>query len=359
MNRYARQIRLAEVADEGQAKLARSRVLVIGVGAIGSSAAEWIVRMGVGVVHVVDRDVVDVTNLHRQALYAESDVGASKAESAARRLVSINADVRVIPHAIDLDGESLRGLLNDIDLVIDGTDNAETRYVINDGCVGRGLPWIMGAALGREGRVAMLRGRAGVKVVGDELRASGQVDAEVRGGGACLRCLYPSVPAAGELPTCESAGVLPAMVGMVGSMQASVAMRYLISGDPVDRLWTLDGWSLRVREIDLSDGRRADCVCCGLGRFEFFDRPSHASAKLCGRGAVQVRPAAATRVDLSRLSERLARIGVIVRSDMMLKFSPHEHPSLSMNLFADGRMILFGTEDRAEARSFYARYVGA
>jgi adenylyltransferase/sulfurtransferase len=351
MDRYARQTRLPEVATAGQKRLGRSRVLVVGVGAIGSSAAEWIVRMGVGVVHVVDRDVVDLTNLHRQSLYAESDVGASKAEAAAARLSSINREVRVIPHAIDLDGESLRRLLNEIDLVIDGTDNAETRYVINDGCVEHGLPWIMGAALGRDGRVAMMRGhRPGVGA------GLGSID---KSAGACLRCIYPSAPVAGELPTCESAGVLPGLVGMVGSMQASVAMRWLISGEFVDRLWAIDGWSLRVREIDLTDARRADCPCCGLGRYEFLDRPTSASAKLCGRGAVQVRPAAVTRIDLMTLSERLARLGVIVKSDLMLKFSPHEQPKLSMNLFADGRMILFGTEDRAEARSFYARDVGA
>lgn len=335
-NRHHRQQLLTQLGESGQRRLAQSRVLVVGCGALGSTVIDQLARAGVGTLRIVDRDVVDLTNLHRQTLYDESDARAhrAKVEAAAKRVQQVNSEVRVEPLAIDLDAGNIEAML-DVDLAVDGTDNAQTRYLVNDACVKLGLPWVMGAALGVEGR-AML----------------------VQPSGPCLRCVWPVAPDPGELATCDSAGVLPACSALVGCLQASMAIRWLVDRSTAGHLVTVDAWTMRLRTIALDQAKRPDCVCCGHRRFDFLDAPADANAKLCGRNAVQVRGTAGKRIDLQSVASRLERSATLARSEMMLRLVLHDRPDLAISLFADGRMLVFGTEDRALARSLYARVVG-
>jgi len=338
MDRYHRQTLLPHLGRDGQARLRAGRVLLVGLGALGSTIAEHLTRAGVGQLTLVDRDVVEWTNLQRQALYDEADArrGAAKAEAAARRLGAVNADVRLTPLAIDVDAGNVGGLVDAADVVLDGTDNAETRYLLNDACVRRGVPWVMGASVGVEGRVMPI----------------------VPGVGPCLRCVFRDPPAAGELATCDTAGVLGPAAAVVASLQAVAAIRLLVGDRGGLQLTTLDAWAGRFRTIDLADARRDDCPCCGLHRFEFLDRPAGGGARLCGRDAVSVRPGVASRVDLDQLATRLRALGEVDVTPLMLKFAPSDTSGLTMNVFRDGRALVFGTDDLTVARSAYARVVG-
>lgn len=335
-NRHHRQQLLAQIGEAGQRRLARSRVLVVGCGALGSAVIDQLARAGVGTLRIVDRDVVDLTNLHRQTLYDESDARAhrAKVEAAARRVQQINSDVCVEPFAIDLDSSNVEAML-DVDLVVDGTDNAQTRYLINDACVKQGLAWVMGAALGVEGRAMVIEPT-----------------------GPCLRCVWPVAPDPGELATCDAAGVLPTCPALVASVQSSLAIRWLVDRTSPGHLVTVDAWSLRIRTISLEESKRTACPCCGQRRFEFLNAPAGASATLCGRSAVQVRGPAGRRIDLQTVASRLARSATLAPSELMLRLVLHDRQDLAVSLFADGRMLVFGTEDRALARSIYARVVG-
>lgn len=296
--------------------------------------------MGVHSIALVDRDVVDFTNLHRQMLYDEFDAQerSPKVEAAIFRLSQINSSVEFSAHAIDLDSTNVERILDDFrpDVVIDGTDNAETRYLLNDVCVKRKIPWVMGAAVGVEGRVAAFVP-----------------------GGPCLRCLFPKPPDVGELPGCDTIGVMPSLVTLVGSLQATESLRIVLKDESAARdLTTIELWKNRIHPIDIRQARRADCPCCVKRWFDFLNHPAPGTSKLCGRNAVQVRPGRAASINLSELSQRLHALGAVDATALMLKFSPHDRPELSACLFSDGRMILFGSEDRALARTLYARYVG-
>ena len=339
-DRYHRQTLLAPIGIEGQKKIRAARIMIVGAGALGSCSSELLTRMGVHSITLIDRDIVDFTNLHRQMLYDEIDAQqqTSKVEAAIARLSQINSDVEFVGYAIDLDTTNIEGLFNDVhpDLVIDGTDNAETRYLLNDVCVKRQLPWVMGAAVGVEGRV-------GAFVP----------------GGPCLRCVFPKPPDVGELPSCDTVGVMPSLVTLVASMQVTEALRILMKDESAAReLTTIELWTNRIRTIDIHNAKRDDCPCCVKRAFDFLNNHAHSTAKLCGRNAVQVRPARPARLNLEDLSNRLRGLGAVDATSLMLKFSPDDRPDLSACLFNDGRMILFGSEDRTLARTLYAKYVG-
>lgn len=309
------------------------------MGALGSAVADQLARAGVGLLRIVDRDVVELTNLQRQTLYEEVDAHRNlpKVEAAARRLTAIRSDLVIEPHALDVDAANIEPLLDGIDLIIDGSDNAELRYLINDAAVRHRLPWVMGGAIGVEGRVAGFRTR-----------------------GPCLRCVFPTPPAPGELMTCDTAGALGPTIGVVASLQVVEAMKLLLA-DPsaASVLHTMDLWAGRHRAIDLRAAQRSDCRCCGERKFDFLDRPATGGAKLCGRSAVQVRPPTSTRIDLASLASRLAPIAKVEATSLMLKLMLHERPEQWMSVFGDGRAIVFGTADLAVARSLYARVIGA
>lgn len=340
-DRYHRQSLLPQIGTDGQARLRQAHVVLLGVGALGSTIAEQLVRAGIGALTLVDRDIVELTNLQRQTLFDEADAarGLPKVEAAAARLGRLNAQVQLLPRAIDVDASNIESLIRkDTAVLLDGSDNAELRYLVNDVSVKRSLPWVMGACIGTEGRVAGFDPR--------------------RAGAPCLRCLFPTPPGAGELATCDTAGVLGPAIGVVASLQVATAMRLLLESASPLQLTTLDVWTSRFRTIDLEEARVGDCPCCGRREFEFLHRASAGGTRLCGRNVVQVRPPAPTRIDLLRLAEKVRPLADIDATALMLKLVLHERPQHPISIFGDGRMLVFGTEDPALARSLYARVVG-
>ena len=335
MERYHRQILLPQVGDAGQAKLAAASVLVVGVGALGTVLAESLVRAGVGRVTLADRDVVERTNLQRQTLFAEADVGVPKAVAAAGRLRQINGDMAVAVEVVDVAADNIERLVerSGATLLLDGTDNAATRYLLNDVAVRRGLPWVYGACVGVEGRAMPV----------------------VPGVGPCLRCVFPEPPVAGEVATCDTAGVLGMAAGLVANAQAAAALRLLTGDRPAFKLLTVDAWAWRFREVDVTDARRPDCPCCGLGRFDFLHAAAAETVSLCGRTTVQVRSHVSAAFSLDRAATALARFAPD-RTEYLLTVAPE--PGITVTLFADGRALVHGTADPARARAIVARYLG-
>ncbi len=341
-DRYHRQQLLPQVGTVGQARLAAARVLVVGCGALGAGIAEQIVRAGVGHVILADRDWVELTNLQRQALFDESDAaaGVPKAIAAATHLRRINSTVTVDPRVIDVESGNILELMAGADLVFDGTDNVETRYLINDAAIRAGVPWVYGGCVGVEGRVMGIS----------------------PGHTPCLRCIWPDPPTPGSLPTCDTAGVLGPAAGAVAAIQAGVGLRLLIEPDGFHpALLALELWDMRTRRIDLADSRRDDCPACGQRRFDFLDRPRSASTTtLCGRDAVQIRPrdSSPARIDLADLARRLAPAGRVESNPYLVRCALLDSP-LRLTVFPDARAIIQGTTDPAKARSIYARWIGA
>lgn len=345
-DRYHRQTLLPQIGSAGQDRLRAARVLLVGCGALGTVLAEQLARAGVGTIRIVDRDVVELSNLQRQTLFDETDAVEStpKAVAARERIARVNSAVRVEAVVADFhsgNAEELAGL-NDpdgsVDLILDGTDNVETRGLINDVSIKHGIPWIYGACVGTQGRVMTIR------------------PAE----SACLRCVFPEPPGAGELPTCDTAGVLGPLAGIVASLQSVAAIKLLIGQtEAVAReMVVIDVWANRIRSIDLTDARRADCPTCGQRRFDALDSASRRTVSLCGRNAVQIRPDAPGGVQLETLATRLAPFGRVTRTPYLLRLDFRDEPTLSATVFPDGRLIVAGTTDIERARSLYARYIG-
>ena len=340
MDRYHRQMLLPFIGQAGQSKLLSSRVLLVGCGALGGVIAEQLVRAGVGHLTLVDRDVVEWTNLQRQVLFDEHDAsqGVPKAIAAARRLSAINSSVRIDPHVVDIHAGNVESFAN-VDLILDGTDNAETRYLLNDVAVKHSIPWIYGAGVGTDGRMMTIR----------------------PGIGPCLQCIFPEPPGVGELQTCDTAGVLGPTIAVVAGYQASAAIK-ILSGhaDATDtNLLTIDFWKNRHRTID-TGGPRTGCACCDQRQFVFLDRPVEATAAtLCGRNSVQVRPATPVRIDLKQLAVRLGAVGTIESSAFLVRSHLTEPAGTTLTIFPDGRCIVQGTTDPARARTLVSQYVGS
>lgn len=337
--RYRRQMRFEPIGPSGQRQLRHSFISIVGCGALGSVLAETLVRAGVEAVRIIDRDFLEIDNLQRQVLFDEHDIAANlpKAEAAARKLRRINSAAEIEPVVADLCPANAEKLLADADLILDGTDNLETRYLVNDVAVAHKLPWVYGGCVAAEGRVlAVLPGRS-----------------------ACLRCVWPEPPAPGTLPTCDTAGVLGPAVNMVASLQALTALK-LLTGHEAGvggRLHALDVWT--GRWVQITTLREADCPCCVQGVFAFLRGTRGATTTtLCGREAVQITPE--PRADGGKLDFRTIVRGLPDRShprqnEFMLRFTL-EH--LQITLFPDGRAIVQGTNDPAVARGAYAKYVG-
>ena len=336
--RYVRQTRFAPLGERGQRRLARARVLLCGCGALGSTIANMLVRAGVGTLRVVDRDFVELSNLQRQVLFDEADAAAGlpKAVAAAEKLRSINSTVAVEPIVADLEPANIEQFCEQIDVILDGTDNFETRFLINDAAVKRGLPWIYGGCVGAEGQtMAILPGQT-----------------------PCLRCLMPECPAPGSTPTCETAGILGPIVGLIASIEAAEAIKILsgnrnaISHD----LTVVDLWRNRVRQVDVRGLRdRVDCPTCKHAEFPWLSgRMGSRTAVLCGRNAVQLTHPEAN-LPLDALAEKLQGVGQLTRNPFLLRLKVEGY---ELTIFADGRAIISGVDDVAAARAVYAKYVG-
>lgn len=332
--RYSRQLRLAELGPEAQARLRAARVLVLGCGALGSHLASLLARAGVGSLRLVDRDRVELSNLHRQTLFDEADVEEAlpKAEAAARHLRRIDATLNLEPLVLDATPRTIEPLLDGVTLALDGSDNLETRYLLNDACLRRGVPWVYGGVVGSSGMVLAIR----------------------PGEGPCLRCLFPRPPPPGSLPTCESHGVLPTAPALVAALQATQALRILVGAAICPDLLYLDPWRDQLDRIAVS--RDAECPACVLGRLEYLEaRATSWVSVLCGRHAVQITPPAGTHLDLGALAARLAGVGRARFNGHLLILEVEGH---ELVVFPDGRTIVQGTHEEAEARGLYARYLG-
>ncbi len=349
MSRYHRQILLPQIGRAGQQRLAESTVLLIGCGALGTVIAEQLVRGGVGTLRVCDRDIVETTNLQRQVLFDEFDAGdgTPKAVAAARRLSRINSAVRIEPRVVDVHSSNIEALIMGgdgipvdgtarADVILDGADNAEVRYLINDAAVKHGVPWVYGGCVGTSGRVMAI----------------------VPGKTPCLRCLFPDPPGAGELETCDTAGVLAPAAAVVASLQVVTAMKILLGQDVAEELVTLDLWRNRIQTVSTVGGRRDECPACGGREFTFLDRSASGATTLCGRDAVQVLPTARTILDPARLAARLATSGKVESTPHLVRCTLTES-GLALTVFPDGRAIIKGTTDPTVARSVYARYIGS
>ncbi|MDI3327047.1 MAG: ThiF family adenylyltransferase [Alicyclobacillaceae bacterium] len=335
IGRYSRQILFAPIGASGQKRLSASRVAVVGLGALGTVLANHMVRAGVGFVRLIDRDFVEESNLQRQMLYDERDAeeGLPKAAAAARHLADFNRDVRLEPVIADLTWRNAESLLGDVDIILDGTDNFEVRYLVNDVAVKRGIPWIYGGAVAAHGVVLPV----------------------LPGDGPCLRCLFPEAPAPGEAPTCDTAGVIGPVVHVVASLQGTEALKMLVGDRKAirRRLVYLDLWENRWSETDVSRSRRPDCPCCGARRFDWLSPRTDDAVSLCGRQAIQVTLGAP--LDLERLERRLAPLGQVRRNPFLLRFQIEDK---RLTVFPDGRVLVQGTDDPAAARSLCARYIG-
>lgn len=346
IDRYHRQALLPQIGREGQLRLSAARVLLVGCGALGCVIADQLVRAGIGLLRVVDRDIVELTNLQRQVLFDEADVRnqTPKAVAAAAKLAGINSTVHLEPVVADVHAgnvEELAGLIagrDPVDVILDGTDNVETRYLINDVAVKHAIPWIYGACVGTEGRTLLIRPPHT----------------------ACLRCLFPEPPAAADLPTCDTAGVLGPAAAIVASLQVTAALRLFTGATHADEPFlTFDVWRSRFREVSTAGAKRPDCPTCGQRKFDFLNRSdANRSTSLCGRNAVQVRSSSVS-VNLKQLAQKLGRIGDTSITPHLIRCVLREPADIRLTVFPDGRAIVHGTEDLERARSIYARFIGS
>jgi molybdopterin-synthase adenylyltransferase len=330
--RYSRQILFAGIGPEGQRRLLDARVAVVGCGALGSFQAAALARAGIGRIRIVDRDYVELSNLQRQWLFDECDAaeGIPKAVAARRQIARINSSVEVEAEVADLTACNADDLLEGADIILDGTDNFETRYLLNDYCVRAGVPWIYGGAVGSYGIVMpVMPGRT-----------------------ACFACVYPEPPA-GARPTCETSGVLGPVTALVASLQVSAALRWMVSGEVSAGIATADVWTGELRRI-AQPAADPDCRCCGRREFTWLEQRRRAPISMCGRDAVQIHELSRP-LDLAELAGRLRALGVVRANEFALRF---EISPYLMTVFPDGRVIVKGTTDVGIARSLYARYIG-
>jgi adenylyltransferase/sulfurtransferase len=341
LERYQKQLLFHGIGEDGQRRLAEGKALVVGCGALGSVIADQLVRAGVGLVRIVDRDFVELSNLQRQVLYDEADVAEQlpKAVAAARKLARINSTVRVEPVVADVDHTNILELFQGIDVVLDGADNFEVRFLVNDASLETGVPWINGGCVGSHGQVmTILPGRT-----------------------ACYRCLIPDEPEAGTTETCDTAGVLGPAVNVVSSLQVLEALKLLTGQteliEPV--LTVIDVWDGMYRRLRLDDLReKSNCPACRQGERHWLrgERGSRTTV-LCGRNAVQVSPAERSKLSLDDLARKLRAAGDVTANSYLVRVAVKE-PPLEITVFRDGRAIIKGTDDATAARAIYARYIG-
>ncbi len=345
-DRYSRQVLFEGIGSAGQAKLGRGTALVVGAGALGSASLDMLARAGTGRVRFVDRDTVEWSNLQRQCLFGEQDAREEipKAEGARRRLEAVNRDVILEPLTMDLHAGNIEPVLEGVDVIVDATDNFGVRYLLNDAAIRFGIPWIYAACVGSYGMTfSIVPGRTG-----------------------CLRCVAPDLPPAGASPTCDTAGVIGPAVHAVAACAVAEALKVLC-GRPdalATGIWHLDVWDRDAYRMEIG-GPDPDCPACGRREFPFLEgrEAADATATLCGRNAVQVRPPSGNGAApdfLRSLEDRLARLDAVRpflrASPLVLTFQAEGR---RLVVFPDGRAIVHGTDDPAVARSLVSRYIGA
>jgi len=330
----------APVGEAGQARLAQSKVVVIGCGALGAVQAETLARAGVGRLVLIDRDFVEESNLQRQIMFEESDAleRLPKPVAAARRIARVNSRIEVEPIVTDVNFENIEELIAGADCVLDGTDNFEIRYLINDACLKAGVPWVYGAAVGSYGLT--------MTIVPEKT--------------PCLRCVLPEMPEPGSGPTCDTAGVIMPIISIIGSIQSAEAIKLMVG--EMEKLHgsliRIDVWDFQFNRMDLASfSDKQNCPACGRGEFEFLRGAGRqVTTTLCGRNAVQIARSGAAKIDFAALAERLKPSGEVAFNDFLLRFRVDDY---DITVFRDARSIIRGTTDPAIARGLYSRYIGA
>jgi adenylyltransferase/sulfurtransferase len=335
--RYSRQILFGGIGREGQQRLLNSCAVIIGCGALGSAQAEALARAGVGKLRILDRDFVEASNLQRQTMFTESDAAERlpKAIACANHIAEINSNISVEPEIADVNHSNIEGLIADADVVLDGTDNFATRYLINDACVKHEKNWIYGAAVGSYGVTMTVRPHET----------------------PCLRCIFPEAPPAASAPTCDTAGVIMPIISVVAAVQVAEALK-LLTGEIEslhNSLMQFDVWRNEWRKISIGKPL-VNCPTCALREYETL----HAEARdfaavMCGRHAVQISPSESVRIDLAALRQKLELAGEVKANDYLLRFRTGEY---ELTVFQDARSIIKGTDDIATARSLYSKYIG-
>lgn len=332
--RYSRQILFKGIGEAGQRRLAGARAAVVGCGALGSQQASLLVRAGVGEIVIIDRDFVEESNLQRQTLYDEQDAAerTPKALAAAAHLVRANSGVRIIPRVADLTPQNIAGLLAGAQVILDGTDNFETRFLINDFSVEAGIAWVYGAAVGSTGLCMTIR----------------------PGVTPCLVCLFPELPG-GLHETCDTSGILNATASLVASLQVAEATKLLVGfvPDSGGKLISVDVWETQLRLID-AGAPAENCRACKRRELIYLSGGKSTPITLCGRDSVQIHEREKP-LDFAALSVSLEPLGTVRYNAHVFRFQVGAY---EMTLFPDGRAIIKGTTDPAQARSLYARYVG-
>ncbi|MBL8150495.1 MAG: ThiF family adenylyltransferase [Blastocatellia bacterium] len=337
--RYSRQELFEGIGKEGQQKLSSSTVLIVGCGALGSLQIETLARAGVGKLKIVDRDFVEASNLQRQVMYDEQDATLQlpKAIAAAERVKKINSSIEIEPFVTDLSYKNVETLAESVDLVLDATDNFETRYLINDTCVKHFKPWIYGAAVASQG--------LSMTIIPEKT--------------PCLRCVFETAPPPGSSPTCDTSGVIFPIIAMVVALQTTEAIKLLLGRTDLlhQKLVQIDPWQTSFTKLNLAGLReRTDCRCCKQKRFDYLEpEQKQLSSTLCGRNSVQISPAEHTKLSLAELADRLKSIGEVSFNRFLLRFKT---TNCEMTIFPDARTIIHNTKDENLARSLYARYVG-
>ena len=335
-DRYSRQVILPNIGEKGQKILLKSKIAIIGCGALGTVVANNLVRAGVGKISIIDRDFVELNNLQRQILFDEDDIGIPKAVAAAKKLKRVNSDVEIEAMIKDLNHTNDEKIMSGVDLVLDGTDNMQTRFLINDVCVKSKIPWIYTAAVGTYGMMMTI----------------------VPGRTPCFRCFLPDVPEPGSLPTCDTAGVLNTIPVIIASIESTEAIKILLKENMTTNaesdLIFYDVWSNTFEKIAVIRDKR--CRCCVEHKFDFLNAAKkEIITSLCGRNAIQITPAKSADISFKSLAERLKRSGEVRFNNFILVFKERDK---EISLFKDGRAIIKGTDDEKVARSLYTRFVG-
>ncbi|MDR0877371.1 MAG: ThiF family adenylyltransferase [Treponema sp.] len=333
-DRYARQIAFEKIGRDGQQKICASRAAIIGLGALGTVIADELCRAGVGFLRLIDRDVVDISNLQRQVLYTEDDAREQipKAFAAYAHLSKTNSEIKMEPVFADVNSSNIEAFVSGVDLVLDGSDNFELRYLLNEACHKHHIPWIYGGAVAASGSVM-----------------------NILDGGPCFRCLLPEVPAPGSYPVCATSGVLNMITGIVASIEAAEAVKILSGSQAVSKKYrAIDLWENTFDAVEVH--KNPDCPVCGKGQYEFLGKSRGAyTTSLCGRDAIQVVPEKPAEIDFAAFAAALEKTGAVKCSPFMLSF---DDGKTAFNLLKDGRAIIKNVKDEKQAKAVYAEYVG-
>ena len=339
LERYSRQILFQHIDEDRQKKLIDSTVLLIGCGALGTVSSSYLVRAGIGQLRIIDRDFIEENNLQRQILFDEDDIleNVPKAIAAQKKLQRINPNIKVEGFVTDINYSNIEELTKDVDIIIDGTDNFETRFLVNDYCVKNSIPWVYGACIGSRGVVMNI----------------------IPSMTPCLRCVFETMPQIGSFPTCDTAGVIGPIAGIIASFQVTEAIKILTGNyDSVNKnLLEIDVWETNFRQIDISELKDTNnCPTCKLYNYEFLKAEAGImTTLLCGKNAIQVMSRNIGNIDLRHLEQRLGSIADVSCNDFMLKFKIKDH---AFTVFPDGRAIITGTADTSIAKSLYSKYLG-